>query len=520
VFNTGTGTLAPGDTLDFPFQVDSTTESVSFVVSWDTLPADVAVKIVSPSTTYEEDTTDPNVSVSKDESSLTVVVTGDAVEPGTWTVRTESLVDDGGALVNVDIQALSDSKDVTFTAQADAATYPYPTPMTVTATASFGPTLTRISMLGSVRRPDGSEAPIRLRDDGAGGDFFADDGIYTGRFEAWSQSGAYTVALDAVNDGSGRIVKGEVIHPSDPDPTPVARFARHTEFSVTASGVPFLQRFGMAVDKLKLSVTPPAKAAAVNQIAMKGTIDLDRSEVNPVADTLMMTVANLSYTFPPDMLTKVGKKDRYVFKDADEGVSGFVDLFRKGSSRGSFALKDKDFEAFSVPSLARVTVRFDWGSMDYSATVLPRVTKDTKGTFLGKKDKYETSEFFVSGAAVAVSAMKTGKDRLTFRAKVSTTVFDPLNQSTTITFGAWSVDLLPGDWVEDKRGRATHRAADKRVSIVYDPETQSLSVKAKKQDLALFTSPVIAELQSGFVTTRREIKPAEKVTPKKSSFKY
>jgi len=75
---------------------------------------------------------------------------------------------------------------------------------------------------------------------------------------------------------------------------------------------------------------------------------------------------------------------------------------------------------------------------------------------------------------------------------VSTTVFDPLNQSTTITFGAWSVDLLPGDWVEDKRGRATHRAADKRVSIVYDPETQSLSVKAKKQDLALFTSPVIA----------------------------
>ena len=99
--------------------------------------------------------------------------------------------------------------------------------MLSTAAAPSGPAFTREKVAGLVRRPDGSTAPMRLRDDGSGGDEFAGDGLYSGRFDAGSTGGAYTVALDAVNDGSARVVAGESIHPTNSRRSAPGRATEH-----------------------------------------------------------------------------------------------------------------------------------------------------------------------------------------------------------------------------------------------------------------------------------------------------
>lgn len=530
VLNTANGTLAPGESASEPFEVDGTTSQVSFVASWDTSPADLVVSISSPNATFDENTVDPDVRFSVDESSVSVVVTGSGVVAGTWHVNLDrpgagAPTPPGAPQINYEVQALTDSKDLTFEATADSGAYTYPHPMLVTASVTFGSSVTGIDVSGSVRRPDGSVAEFVLRDDGsaASGDVTAGDGIYSGTFSTWGDNGSYLVALDAVNTGSGEVTGGESLKPEgevatggeDPDD-----FERHNEFSVTLSGAPPLERFGLGADKFKVSF---GKTDLKNKLSVSGRMNLAEDAVDPAFDTLEIRAGNLfPFTFDPEDLKQAGKKPRYVFKDKPSGTSGYVDLFKKGSSLGKFKLNDKGFLSAGFGgfgSLAFVDVELVWGDMDYEARIATKVNKKgTAASFSGKKGTYTSQELFVSSAKVGLNTKKADKDKLSVRAKMSG-IFDITANDTTIAFGPWQVEILTAQWKANKKGtKHTFKSADKSTTVTYDNEKQELSISSKKQSINTITQTVQFVVTSGFFTERREIKMSS--NKKGNSFVY
>ncbi len=60
----------------------------------------------------------------------------------------------------------------------------------------------------------------------------------------------------------------------------------------------------------------------------------------------------------------MGTKDRYAFHIEATNVSGFVDLFKNGSSFGRFRLVDEVLSPGVVGDLSAIDCRFDWGAMD------------------------------------------------------------------------------------------------------------------------------------------------------------
>ena len=521
VLNTANGTLAPGASTVETFAVDSTTGQVSFVVSWDTDPGDLVVSVSSPSATFDENTVDPEVSFSTDGASVSVVISGSKVEAGDWDVALgPPLAPPGaGSSIAYEVQAISDSKELTFEASADAQAYTYPDGMLLTASATFDKAITNIDVMGVVRRPDGSEAEVVLKDDGSSlsGDAEAGDGVYSGRFDTWGSDGSYTVAIDAINDGSGKLTGGEGLKPpgettvsgGQPDP-----FERHTEFSVTLVGAPFLQRFGLAADKFKVAIS--SKSDDKNKLALAAHMNLPEDAVDPAADTLMLELGDLFESmFAPEDLKQVGKKPRYAFKDAS--ISGYVDLFGKGTSQGSYKVSLKGFPSGFVfggfGDLESVPIGLAWGDMDYTATIAANVAKSgMASSFTGKKDVYDSEELYVSSVKVGLNAKKQESDKLSLRAKAAGGqfgAFDPANNTTTISFGPWILELAPGDWSADKKGtKLSYRSPDKSISITFGTETQELSINAKNQSLGSVTPTVQFAITSGAYVHRREIKMA------------
>ncbi len=510
VLNTMNGTAAPGDVEEATFEVDDTSTSASFVASWNTSPGDVLVTLSGPTGTYdttgEGGTGDYVFSI--DGSSVSMTLTGDALAPGDWTVELDA--DNASQALAWSVQAISDSKTISFAAEADESEYVYPAPMTVSATVTYGTNLTGVSVSGVVRRPSGTEAPIVLMDDGSdeSGDEVAGDGIYTGRFSSWSEDGAYTVALDAVNDGSAMIVAGEGLSLSSADDTVPGEFTRHSEFSVTATGVPMLREFGLGIDVLKASVNP--NNAAKSKVRLKGQLELDMLAVQPLVDTLRIEVGGLDYVIPPSMMKRVGKKDRYVFNDKANKTKGFVDLFNKGSSKGSFLLNDKTIPGF-FGSFSSVFVGFEWGGMDVSNFLGANPNKkNTATTFNGNKDTISLDDLVPTSLVASKNLKKEDKDRVTFRARLGGGGFNILSGTTTFRVGPFEHMVPASSWKTNKKGtKAVYTSDDKTVTIRWDTEKQQLLFIAKKVDLGELTNPIILEVtDTGGFSERIEITAA------------
>jgi uncharacterized protein YegL len=518
VLNTANGTLSPGDSTTVDFEVDETTNEIAFVASWDT--GDLAVTLDGPSQSFDSSTKDPDFTFTTDSTAVTMVVRGALVEPGTWTVGLGPSVDPGG-LIAFEVQAISDSKELTFQATSDTQAYTYPAPMFLEAQATFDKAITGIDVTGIVQRPDGSEAEVVLRDDGSAssGDAEAGDGVYTGRFDTWADDGEYTVEITAVNDGGGQLTGGEGLIPDgevaisgDTPPD----FLRSSGFSVSLNGAPFLQRFGLGVDKFKVGMH--AKTDAKNKVTVKSAVNLAEGSVDPTVDMLTLSVGNLDdYDFLPGDLKQAGKKPRYVFKDKASGVSGYVDLFGKGTSKGKFAFADKGFPSGfgfgGFGGLGSVNVEFEWGDMDYTATLSPNVNKKgTASSFSGKKDTYASEEAWVSSVKVGVNTKKADKDKLSLRAKLAGGLFgsfNPLGNDSTIALGPWSVDIPAAAWKANKKGtKLTYVSDDKAIKVTYDTEREELAITAKNQDLSTITATVQFNVTSGLYTHRREFKMA------------
>ena len=513
VLNTASGTLSPGESTTTSFGVDDTTTQISFVASWDV--GDLVISLSGPGNTQlDGDTVDADFSYSIDDTSVSMVVRGGLVAAGTWTVNLDPAPDPGG-LIAFEVQALSDSKDLAFEATSDQQIYAWPEPMFLSAQASFDQAVTNIDVTGVVKRPDGSTAEVILKDDGSAvsGDVFAGDGLYSGRFDTWSDSGEYTVEVLALNDGSGELAGGEGLIPDGEQEsggeTP-PEFSRTSAFSVSLTGAPMLQRFGMGVDKFKVSAKSNTKPGK-NKLSIKSAINLAEDGVDPESDSLTIEVSGIDYDFDPASLKQAGKKPRYVFKDKPNGISGYVDLFNKGSSKGKFSISDKGFPLGfgfgSFGSLSSVIVGFEWGDMDYSATLAPKVNKKGNASaFSGKKNTYDSAEAWVSAVKVGLNTKKAARDKLSLRAKL-TSAFFPMFDDTTIAFGPWSMDIAAGDWTANKKGtKLTYKSADKLTKVTYDTEREELSITSKNQNLGSITKTVQYAVVSGLFVHRREIK--------------
>ena len=517
VLNTANGTLAPGESTAVAFAVDDTTKEIAFVTSWDV--GGLTVSLSGPGQELGAGTVDPDFTYTTDENAVTMIVRGALVSAGEWSVNLDQ-PDPGGAIA-YEVQAISDSKDLTFQASADGQQYSWPQAMRLTASATFGKAITDIDVTGLVRRPDGSEAAVVLRDDGsaASGDLFAGDGLYSGRFDTWADNGEYTVEITAVNDGGGALTTGEAPLPDGEVPAggeDPPEFLRTSSFSVSLTGAPMLQRFGMGVDRFKVGLN--TKTQDKNKLMVKAMINLAEGGVDPQQDLLAIAVGDLpDAVFAPGDLKQAGKKPRFVFKDKATGLSGYVDLFSKGSSKGSFSFSDKGFPSGFVfggfGPLASVDVDFSWGDMDYTATLAPKVNaKGTAATFSGKKQTYQTQEAWVSSVKAGLNKKVANKDKLSLRAKLAGGQFGsfaPQSNATTLAFGPWEVDIPAGAWTSDKKGvRLSWRSQDKAIKVTYDTEREELALTAKKQDLSTLTQTAQFTVASGAYTHRRELQLA------------
>ena len=75
----------------------------------------------------------------------------------------------------------------------------YPTPLLFTAAVVYESMVTDISMVATLKAPDGSTSSVTMYDDGTHGDVTASDGIYSAIYTDYSQNGDYQLTVNADN---------------------------------------------------------------------------------------------------------------------------------------------------------------------------------------------------------------------------------------------------------------------------------------------------------------------------------
>lgn len=266
--------------------------------------------------------------------------------------------------------------------------------------------------------------------------------------------------------------------------------------------------FGLGVERFKAKLSK--KSEAKNKLLIDTGLNLPEGSVDPETDTLQLFVGGiLDYEFEPSELKPSGK-DKYTFKDKFAIRSGWVQLFRKGSSRGRLKLTDKGYLASGVGGLGdleTVEVRLVWGDMDSIVTLGPKVSaKGKRAKFKAGKQTYVSVELWVDAVKVKLHG-GTDDDSLQLEARVTDGVggsFDPLAADTTLRCGPLVVVVPASDWTS-KGTRLTWVSPDKQVKLTYDTEREELELSAKHQDLSAQQATTTLEILSGSFHELREV---------------
>lgn len=511
------GLLLDTQTKTINVTVDASTRTASFIVSWDGAATAVAVALESPDDHIYSVGSSKDVQIFEDDASKSFVVSGKAAVPGQWTIE---LLNQTSEIIQFDVVGLSDNPFVQFAAGSDQQKYAWPQPMKVTATARFGAPLTGIKVDGVVSRPDGSQAEITLHDDGsnASGDERAKDGVYSAWFSSWNKAGAYTVQLEARVDDSADRLAAEGFGALPTQELAVESFQRLTEFSVLTSGVPVPSPHNLAVKSLTLDVH--SSFPVENSLTIIGNIDIDPWSVNPKVDPLTLRVGNAQYTVKASDLLKIGDKDHYVFDTGPNGVSGFIDLFKKGSSLGKFKLADPSLPANAIGSLSPIDCRLTYAALDESVTIETTIGPDLASATFTSTDATLSPLFFVTSALVELKANKSGKDKLSLRARIGGD-YAPAAAATLLRFGSYTLAIAPTAWDKDGQSFCFESAgATGSVSVEYDGEHQELSFRGSKLDLTGFSSPLTVEFGSASLHESEEILLHPQTSAGKTTYVY
>lgn len=124
---------------------------------------------------------------------------------GRWIINTRLV--SGPSELDFIVQATSDSNQVNVVATMSQNEYFFPQQMKVRVQVDAGFPVAGATVIGSVRRPDGSTINITLSDDGRRehGDDLADDGVYSAVFSNYAGNGTYSFDITVRNE-TGRTI--------------------------------------------------------------------------------------------------------------------------------------------------------------------------------------------------------------------------------------------------------------------------------------------------------------------------
>jgi uncharacterized protein YegL len=195
-----------GQVKEIPVRVETGATNTSFGVITADQMDNLTLSLRKPSGGMLTETNGQNVEFSADPNMRLFKIT--APEAGIWTI-----VVSAGVIRTGDINAFADTKHdgTDLLAWIDKDTVFSTETVKVEATPMYeGRSIIGSSVTGTVIRPDGSQLPITLFDDGSdsSGDITAKDGVYTALFNDYNSDGTYTFKLKYENV-NGKMYAGE-----------------------------------------------------------------------------------------------------------------------------------------------------------------------------------------------------------------------------------------------------------------------------------------------------------------------
>lgn len=231
--------IAPGETKQIPILVEAGVESIVFGITFPNTTDVLTLTLRSPSGgTITESQTSQSISFFSGPNSKSFRIL--SPEEGLWTMQVVAGNSTSGTFQSI---VTARHNGVLLSASVKKDTLTYPEPVQLDAVPMFnGEPVVGASVTGIVTRPGGSQLPITLYDDGmtgGHGDQIANDGTYSGRFNAYNDDGTYTFDL-VVQNVTGRTSSGEILFSnfSPSNEKPVPPFTRADTVSAVVTGVP------------------------------------------------------------------------------------------------------------------------------------------------------------------------------------------------------------------------------------------------------------------------------------------
>ena len=231
--------IASVESIEFPVTLEEGTKSVTFVLSNADQADNITLSLRTPSGTIITAAAaigDPNIDFQASPNSQAFTV--QSPEAGLWNMLISADEITTGIM---EVLAYADHDGVQLNVSVEKDTLVYPEVMEISATPIFnGENVVGANVTGTVMRPDGSELPIMLFDDGIReyGDSIPGDGIYSAVFDRYNEDGTYTFELQVVNS-NGTTFGGEELFSFAPsNEKPVPTFTRIATATAVITGVP------------------------------------------------------------------------------------------------------------------------------------------------------------------------------------------------------------------------------------------------------------------------------------------
>lgn len=224
-------------------EVDTSVGEATFLVTWD--KGNGQVDIIDPNgniITAQNADSFPDVAYNSGDGYAMFRVIN--IAAGDWTVN---FIPDGTSDVQWELKVFAVDGEIQFEAETEKTSYVYPETVIIRAGCTAPQPVIGGNAVAFIVRPDGATVELELLDNGnpANADDYENDGIYSGKFSAFSSDGVYTVTAKFDSTGATTPAPSNTtgiefaFDPCAPPivPEPVEDFERYRQFTFSVSGV-------------------------------------------------------------------------------------------------------------------------------------------------------------------------------------------------------------------------------------------------------------------------------------------
>jgi len=377
-----------------------------------------------------------------------------------WSLQSSGRVAEGTGTHRVASSAVVEDPRISLNVSASARAVVFPQPLVLQATVSEGSPVVGAVVNAVVSMPDGSQASVRLLDDGdeSQGDLRAGDGIYSAAFADFSGgNGVYDIRITGRTTARSRI--------TDALATPVTAaqakrrsslFSRTSALQVTVSGAPALSQSAVTLDKL--TMWDRAKRSA-DRFRVKGSFTMPQRpprQLRAAYGSVTLGGANPS-SFEGvaySSFRRIGRSTRFIARNSQSRL--YLNCFIGGSSKSKYEAGGKR-RNLSIAQGGLTPVRFFLGSSRSSAWVDGQVGALTNKRGIVYRYGVRTAdpEFFVDVLSYNLPRGQTGQDSLRLVARLrgaGDARYSPFSDALELAIGDVIVALPPGTLQPDAEG--------------------------------------------------------------------